>query len=552
MTGRRLFGTETEYAVVALDRAGRSLPPGTMSGAMLDAARRTLPHLVGSVEAGLFLANGSRLYVDAGDHPELASPECLDPWAAVRYAKAGHLTIVRLARTAAESTGIASVNVFAGNVDYSGTGATWGSHESYCHHADTGELRRRLLPHLVSRVIYCGAGGFNPLSPGLEFTLSPRSHHLVRDSSEHSTRDRGIVHTRDQALAGHGYQRQHLLCGETLQSELGSWLRVGTTALVIALIEGGADCGGDVDLTAPLRALRTFAADVSCARRVATRRGESVTAIDIQRRYLNCARAHVDRAFMPPWTGAVCDRWEEILARLAAGPDAVSRTLDWAIKTAVYRNRAERRGFSWKALHVLSAAAVRLERIRRTLAGIPAVSLNAIRTHTALQEEARSLLPMLDRAGTTLEQLDEFYTLRRELHEVDTRWAQLEPAGVFSTLDAARALDHRVQGVEPIEDAVVRPPEAGRAAIRGRVVQRMWSEKARGLCAWDHVVDVGRTRRLDLADPFCATEEWQQLSRPNLGQGTSDGPGEESSIWQGIGRWFDRTRRSAGRSPVPR
>jgi len=163
MTGRRLFGTETEYAVTALDQAGVVFPPSEVGGALLRAAGRTLPHLPGTLDAGLFLANGSRLYVDAGDHPEVAGPECTDPWNAVRYARAGDLILLRLAEEVRRrNPAVAELRIFTGNVDYaSGSGATWGAHESYCHRADPSLLGRGLVPHLVSRVIYSGAGGFD-------------------------------------------------------------------------------------------------------------------------------------------------------------------------------------------------------------------------------------------------------------------------------------------------------------------------------------------------------------------------------------------------------
>src|SRR5687768_6607606 len=188
MTGRRLFGVETEYAVTAVKSDGTVIPAMELATAMQRAAERMLPSLPGSCETGLFLGNGSRLYVDAGAHPEIASPECLDPRDIVRYLRAGDRMLQRLAEDVRRRNSVlAEARLFTGNVDYSGTGSTWGSHESYCHRADPELLRRRLVPHLVTRVIFSGAGGFNPRSHGLEFTLSPRAHHLNRVVSDNST-----------------------------------------------------------------------------------------------------------------------------------------------------------------------------------------------------------------------------------------------------------------------------------------------------------------------------------------------------------------------------
>src|SRR5438105_1625393 len=86
------------------------------------------------------------------------------------------------------------------NVDYSGTGATWGAHESYgCRPLPPG-CARQLVPHLVSRLIYTGAGGFANRSPGMEFSLSPRALHMERAVSSESTCQRGIFHTRHEPL----------------------------------------------------------------------------------------------------------------------------------------------------------------------------------------------------------------------------------------------------------------------------------------------------------------------------------------------------------------
>ena len=82
----------------------------------------------------------------------------------------------------------------------------------------------RLVPHLASRLVYTGAGGFNSRSPGLEFTLSPRVAHLVANVSDSSTRSRGLFHTKDESLSPDGYHRLHVLSSESLCSELAIWL----------------------------------------------------------------------------------------------------------------------------------------------------------------------------------------------------------------------------------------------------------------------------------------------------------------------------------------
>ena len=169
---------------------------------------------------------------------------------------------------------MSQILVFKGNVDYSGSGSSWGCHESYLHSANADALRAQLIPHLVSRVIYTGAGGFNSLSPGIEFMLSPRAAHLSEVVSAGSMVKRGIIHTRDESLSRPGLHRQHLLCGESLQSDRAAWLQVGATALVVAMIEAGVPCAEGLALEAPTQALGTFVRDVRCRATVEMQDGQ--------------------------------------------------------------------------------------------------------------------------------------------------------------------------------------------------------------------------------------------------------------------------------------
>ena len=104
MNGRRMFGIETEYAVIGRDRAGAVVPPQTVAGQLLHHASTHLPNAP-ALDAGIFLQNGSRLYVDAGYHPEYSSPECCNPWDVVRYAKAGDLIMQRLSEGVCRANG---------------------------------------------------------------------------------------------------------------------------------------------------------------------------------------------------------------------------------------------------------------------------------------------------------------------------------------------------------------------------------------------------------------------------------------------------------------
>ena len=343
------MGVETEYAFVGLSKNGGGVDLDGLANDLMRTARQSLVHLPDAGGAGIYLENGSRLYVDAGSHPEMAGPECSTPWDVVRYIEAGERTLVRIADAVTERrVDVAETLGFKCNVDYSSESrSTWGCHESYLHRMDPTELPHEIIPHLVSRIIYTGAGGFNSLEEGIEFLVSPRAPHLVAASSSNSTHNRGIFHTKDESLSGPGYHRLHVISGESLCSRTGSWLKVATTALVVALSEAGLSPGAGIQLDNPIKALRSIAADPKCEVAVELKEAGQRTAIEIQRHYLEQALAHLSNAHMPPWADVVCHEWGRMLDALEGAPESVSRQLDWAIKWTLYSDYLQRAGRTW-------------------------------------------------------------------------------------------------------------------------------------------------------------------------------------------------------------
>src|SRR5437667_213953 len=185
------MGIETEYGISAIFSSCLGFSQEALVNKLIEMARERLVHLP-DVASGMYLENGSRFYLDYGNHPELGTPECANPWDLVRYTLAGERILAGLAEEIEHRLPGTRVMLFKSNVDYSGSLVTWGCHESYMHRAAPYSLSDDIVPHLVSRIIYTGAGGFNSLSNGLEFTLSPRVPHLANVVSNNSTSDRGI------------------------------------------------------------------------------------------------------------------------------------------------------------------------------------------------------------------------------------------------------------------------------------------------------------------------------------------------------------------------
>lgn len=502
-----LFGVESEYAVAAM--AGKeAVRRDELVDRFVRTARRRLAHLQDSCSAsGMFLENGARFYIDCGLHPEMTTPECTNPWELARYVKAGERILESLvAEIQAGDAAAAEIMCFRCNVDYGGTGSTWGCHESYLHRASPTKLPEQLIPHLVTRVVYTGAGGFNPLLSWPAFCVAPRLMHIQQVVSADSTGNRGIFHTKNESLSSDGYNRLHILCGESLCSEAAIVLKIGATALVVAMAGEGLDPAAAVRLAAPLEALRAVSSDVTCQQKLRLAAGGETTAIQIQRHFLELAERR--SGVLPPWSGAICALWRGTLDRLEAAPDSAGAVLDWAIKLRLFRDRAARRGIPWERFPVLGSL---VQPLYTALAksGHPGrnVRLNSlVGPKSPIPDEAARAGELAAGQGVAWSDVERFLDLRDELYQIDTRFGQIGPRGIFAELDRRGVLEHRVPDVDNIEDAMRHPPASGRARIRGEVVRRL-SGQNKADCTWAEIVHADG-RMLDLSDPFADRETW--------------------------------------------
>jgi proteasome accessory factor A len=515
-----LFGVETEYALAGIRRDGTASPPTSVVRSLMLAARRRLAHLPdGSGNDGIFLVNGSRFYVDAGLHPELAIGECVDPWQAVQYIEAGHRILASLISSMPDGgLSTAEIICFRSNVDLSGGETTWACHESYLHTRPAYELRNQMIPHLVTRIIYTGAGGFDPFSPGLEFTLAPRMAFFDSVVSNSSTDGRGIWHTKSEPLC-EGYGRLHVLCGESLCSQTANFLKVGVTALILAMADAGLEPGRPVRLADAVKALRTVTGDVTCKAKLRMVGGGELTAVEVQRHYLALAENHLRDDFMPAWAPDVCRQWRIVLDLLDNGPACIAQTLDWGIKYALYSAHARTLNLRWSALAVLN----------ETIERLPADLSHPSGAEGTIRDPLQFLLPdsesrasahryksrdeveaVLRGHGLGFADLSAVLDSRPQFLELETRFGQLGGKGIFQSLDAAGALTHRIDGIGDIEQAMTEPPVGSRAFLRGHTVRRLAGNRSAS-GAWQQVVDFGERKILDLSDPFAQKESWQPL-----------------------------------------
>ncbi|MCZ6765844.1 MAG: proteasome accessory factor PafA2 family protein, partial [bacterium] len=435
-----LMGVESEYAI-----AGPTSSEN-LSTLLLDQVRQSVRCLRGEAPKDLFLQNGARFYVDSGNHPEMTTPECSSPAEVIRYILAGERILWE-----AVSTHARHAMIFKCNVNYGGAKTTWGSHESYLHRSSPASFPDLLVPHNVSRVIYSGAGGFNPFSAGIEFTLSPRAWHLRRVLSGDSTSNRGIFHTKNEPLSRAETHRLHLICGESLCSETSNLLRIGTTAIVVGLIDG-ARMTAVPRLAAPLDALRRFVSDPACRATARLTDGKRASAIDIQRFYLGQAEENL--SVLPSWAESVVRLWRGVLDSLEDDPLSLCTTLDWTIKWPIYRERIAAAGFDppqlprWNDVANTVTAAIK-KSDKKGLRVEQIVDLE----HSPIPDTIRKLTPFMEEHGLSWNTLRPFIDLQKSLFEMDMRFGQIGNGGVFNRLDRAGVLSHHVPEVAGVEAA---------------------------------------------------------------------------------------------------
>jgi hypothetical protein len=235
-----------------------------------------------------------------------------------------------------------------------------------------------------------------------------------------------------------------------------------------------------------------------------------MTAIEIQRHYLVMAEAHCRDAFMPPWAPQFCEHWRHALDLLDRGPGAAAKAFDWQIKLALFTSHAARKGLDWSRLAFWHAVVERMQHELGLAANGEPFPLDlAISAETPIPFLVHRIEALLRRKGLEWDELRQILELRNEFFEIDTRFGQLGPHGIFSMLDADQVLDHRVSGIDNIEYAMRNPPSKGRAMVRGAVVKRLAGDlEGNWYCSWEQILSLRHGRTLDLSDPFTEAEDW--------------------------------------------
>ena len=332
---RRIFGIENEYGVTCTFKGQRRLSPD-------EVARYLFRKVVSwGRSSNVFLRNGARLYLDVGSHPEYATPECDVIPELVTHDKAGERILEGLlvdAEKRLQEEGIAGeVYLFKNNTDSAGN--SYGCHENYLvgRHGEFAKLADTLIPFLVSRQIVCGAGKVLQTPRGAVYCVSQRAEHIWEGVSSATTRSRPIINTRDEPHAdAERYRRLHVIVGDSNMSETTTMLKVGSTDLVLRMLEHGTVLR-DMTLENPIRAIREISHDPTGRKTVRLANGRELSALQIQTEFLDRARDFAERRGLTADPTSIHSRVLDLWTRSVKAVDTgdlslVEREIDWVIK----------------------------------------------------------------------------------------------------------------------------------------------------------------------------------------------------------------------------
>jgi Pup amidohydrolase len=301
--------------------------------------------------ANVILPNGSRYYVDHA-HPEYSTPECITPRDLVVHDKAGERVLERsLAEVARELPTGPRLSIYKNNSD--GKGNSYGTHENYLVDRATafGDIVRDLTPFFVSRQVFCGAGKVGAEAPWEErghtaYQLTQRADFFETEVGLETTLKRPIINTRDEPHADpERYRRLHVIIGDANMCEVATFLKVGTTAIVLKMIEDR--FLPDLSIQNPVAALHAVSRDISCTATVPLADGRHLSAVQLQWEYFEHAKKYVEREDDTQENQSVLTRWESILSALETEPLSLHRELDWVAKYRLLAAYRERDGLEW-------------------------------------------------------------------------------------------------------------------------------------------------------------------------------------------------------------
>ncbi|MGA0709338.1 MAG: Pup--protein ligase [Ilumatobacteraceae bacterium] len=441
---RRIVGVETEYGITCVLRGQRRLSPD-------EVARYLFRKVVSwGRSSNVFLENGSRLYLDVGSHPEYATGECDSARDAVVHDRAGERILEELTESAEQrlrDEGIrGTIYLLKNNLDSAGN--SYGCHENYSTERalEPESYEPHLIPFLATRQIFAGAGHVLQTARGPIFSLAQRSEHIWDSSSSATTRSRPIINTRDEPHADPDkYRRLHVIVGDSNMNEVATYLKIGTTSLVLRMIEDESFSLRDFTLENPIRAVRDISHDVTCTKKIRLASGRELSALDIQTEFYERAVKYLKSNDSSSEEKDVLQRWGHTLTQLAKDPLGLDRTCDWVTKFRLIEGMRSKENIELDHPRVMS--------------------------------------------------------LDLQYHDISRR------RGVFYKLQSRGVVD-RIATESEVTTAVTEPPQTTRARLRGEFIRQAKARKRDYTVDWVHLKLNDQAQRTVLCkDPFLAEDD---------------------------------------------
>jgi proteasome accessory factor A len=338
------------------------------------------------------------------------------------------------------------VFLFKNNTDSAGN--SYGCHENYLveRDGDFSKFTDVLIPFLVTRQVYAGAGKVLQTARGAMYCVSQRAEHIWEGVSSATTRSRPIINTRDEPHAdAERFRRLHVIVGDSNMSEYTTFLKIGATSILLRMLEEDASPWRDLSLENPIRAIREISHDITCRRRVRLANGRELSAVEIQSEYLTRAQRFAKRRGLSPLEEQALAMWEHVMTHLERDPLDLRTEVDWVIKYHLIE--AYRKKHDIPLTH-------------------PRVALIDLSYHDV--SRTRSLYYLLERNGRV----------------------------------------ERMANDDDIETAISTPPQSTRARLRGAFIKRAKERKRDYTVDWVHLKLNDQAQRTVLCkDPFKARDE---------------------------------------------
>jgi proteasome accessory factor PafA2 len=368
MAVAKILGIETEYGVAG----GPDYDPTTASSIIVNAYAQqgrtriswdfndespgtdargivgvdSLAPMIETHLANTVLTNGARLYVDHA-HPEYSSPECATPAEATLYDQAGEEVMRRAQQVANESLPPElGISLYKNNSD--GKGNSYGTHENYlvAREVEFSDIVRAMVPHFVSRQVIVGAGKVGAETEVGEaadphFQLSARAEFFEEVVGLETTLKRPIINTRDEPHSdAERFRRLHVICGDANMSPVATFVKLGSTALLLAALEDDGAEQFPTPPARPVRAIREFSFDTTLRHVVADDEGRTRSAWDYQDELWHLAQRYVDRhggaaVATPEEVRQILDQWRQMLDGVRDDPAVVADRVDWVAKKRI-------------------------------------------------------------------------------------------------------------------------------------------------------------------------------------------------------------------------